>query len=499
MVFNTFIRCQVCGSITRVRLQVGWQEEHPIVVACGKCGISLSGNVKIGQEKPELTFSFDNADEVLDENADYMVECSGEFPTVKQGDAVDLVGLVITPFIRYMNCMETDDSYEQFGKAVSQLNDTSKKWKNYKRIITLFNNKSEYLVQEIQKVFSGQYFQCRDESEVLRAVHMIEVHGFYSSLKKDILDDLSFSSGIMKMDSVQLKNLIDYLNSHDGFHLDEMQELIYKLYDEFITVYQRLIPALAIQYCKEGSFNFECEGSTTSSFDSVKQFYLDVYEALGNLLIIPVALNNIKYRSDINSMNSVEKNVNSLDDFIKLTKATRYHFCLDNEVYTGVLDVVVNAKLRNAIGHNDVEYDAVKQLITYIPNPKDRTKKKTEYLLEFENEALHMFQGLLGISEYLYRLRELALMYDGKVPLIVQERANWPKKIGRNDRYPCGSGKKYKFCHGKSKKIRSRRWQLKRKQFYYDQFPKWPIRGGDDRTSYAAIYSSKVENLICSH
>lgn len=129
MVFNTFIRCQVCGSITRVRLQVGWQEEHPIVVTCGKCGTSLSGYVKIRQEKPGLTFSFDNADQVLDENADYMVECSGEFPTVKQGDAVDLEGLVITPFIRYINCMETDDSYEQFCKAVSQLNDTSKKWK----------------------------------------------------------------------------------------------------------------------------------------------------------------------------------------------------------------------------------------------------------------------------------------------------------------------------------------------------------------------------------
>ena len=50
MVYNTFIKCQVCGSITRVRLQVGWQEEHPIVVACGKCGTSLSGNVKIGQD-----------------------------------------------------------------------------------------------------------------------------------------------------------------------------------------------------------------------------------------------------------------------------------------------------------------------------------------------------------------------------------------------------------------------------------------------------------------
>ena len=231
--------------------------------------------------------------------------------------------------------------------------------------------------------------------------------------------------------------------------VEELQELVYKVYDEFMTVYQRLIPALTIQYCKDDSFDFEHEGSATSSFDSVKQFYLDAYEALGNLMIIPVALNNIKYRSDINAMNLIEKNVNSLEDYIKLTKASRYHFCVDSEVYTGFLKILVNAKLRNAIGHNDVEYNSVDQLITYIPNPKDRTKKRTEYLLEFENEAMRMFQGILGISEYLYRLRELALMHDGKIPLMVQERANWHKKIGRNEPCPCGSGKKYKHCHGK--------------------------------------------------
>ncbi len=28
--------------------------------------------------------------------------------------------------------------------------------------------------------------------------------------------------------------------------------------------------------------------------------------------------------------------------------------------------------------------------------------------------SMHMFQALLGVSEYLYRLRELSLMYDGK-------------------------------------------------------------------------------------
>ena len=31
-----------------------------------------------------------------------------------------------------------------------------------------------------------------------------------------------------------------------------------------------------------------------------------------------------------------------------------------------------------------------------------------------------MFQAILGVSEYLYRLRELELMYDGKIPIMVQ-------------------------------------------------------------------------------
>ena len=68
----------------------------------------------------------------------------------------------------------------------------------------------------------------------------------YSALKKDILDDLSFSAGIMKLDSAQLKSLVAFLNSHDGYHLDELQDLIYKVYDDFVKIYQRLIPALAL-------------------------------------------------------------------------------------------------------------------------------------------------------------------------------------------------------------------------------------------------------------
>lgn len=87
------------------------------------------------------------------------------------------------------------------------------------------------------------------------------------------------------MDSVQLKSLSSrFLDSHDGYHARNYRDLIYKIYDDFIKVYQRLVPALAIQYCRDDSFDFSELDS--SNFDSSKQFYLDVYEALENLLTI---------------------------------------------------------------------------------------------------------------------------------------------------------------------------------------------------------------------
>lgn len=448
MVHNCFIKCQVCGCITRVRLQVGWQESHPIVVTCGECKTSLFGRVKIGQDAPGLEYHFDNADICNEEDKEkYIVECSGEFPVFKQRPVTEDEGYVLTPFIRAAEIM--DEGYEEFSTSVRQLSDAAKRWTSYKRIQDLSKVNSPYVKQEIQKIFSGEYFQCRDEYELLRAVHMIDVHAFYAPLKKELLNNMDFSSNILKLDRAQLRKLLNYLENHSGYHLEELQNLIYKLMDEFMSVYQSLIPAFALQFYTD-KFDLSVEGSTTSTFDTVKQFYLDVYEGLGNLLIIPIALDNIKIRNDFEKMALVEKNVSSIDGFVAATKATRFHYISSNEPHVALADIILNAKLRNAIGHNDVEYDTVTQCITYIPNPKDRSKRKQEYLLQFENEALRMFQGVLVISEYIYRLRQLTLVEKGITPI----RPNTPivksKKIGRNEPCRCGSGKKFKHCHGRN-------------------------------------------------
>lgn len=114
MVHNIYIKCQVCGSITRVCLQVGHLCKHPIVITCGKCQTSLLETVYIGQDSLSLEYEFDNAD-ILNGmvNADFIVECSGEFPVKKQN--VETVNNIIdlSSYIRNIPKIESNSSLEK--------------------------------------------------------------------------------------------------------------------------------------------------------------------------------------------------------------------------------------------------------------------------------------------------------------------------------------------------------------------------------------------------
>ncbi len=452
MVHNTFVKCDVCNKITRIRLQVGWLEEHPIAVMCGNCGISLKGKVYIDQENIDLKYTFENAKEVYDvKKPDYAVECSGEFPTRKICVGKELEEEFITPFLRFQQKMISSEKFEQFGRSVSRLLETIKMWPKYKRILELDKAEDKtYLIQEIWKVFPKELVPCRNELEILRAVRMVEVHCFLGTLRPDILEMKEFGPSILKLDFGQIRGLTEFLNGYDGYSLNELQEQVYKIIDEFTHVFPYLVPAISVLYCEQDSIDYEKEGTTASTYADVKQFYLDVYETLGNLLVLPVALDNIKFRNEKNAFSDNEEKVISLEEFIKLSKANKFHFCTSKDIYVKTLDVKYNQKLRNAIGHNDVEYDIKTQKIVYIPDTKNRKKKLAEYLLRFELEAVKMFQAILVISEYLYRLREIELLAKGVIPLKVNLPGENRKKIGRNEKCPCGSGLKYKFCHGKS-------------------------------------------------
>ena len=75
-------------------------------------------------------------------------------------------------------------------------------------------------------------------------------------------------------------------------------------------------------------------------------------------------------------------------------------------------------------------------------------------LSEFKKEAFVLFEGLLlkiknDLIKFLLNLN-IVVSDDKKSEKIPEEikKDKSEKKIGRNEKCPCGSGKKFKHCHG---------------------------------------------------
>ncbi len=90
------------------------------------------------------------------------------------------------------------------------------------------------------------------------------------------------------------------------------------------------------------------------------------------------------------------------------------------------------------------------------PNPIETMTEDTEVNLGFDKEKL--YKNMVDAkADWLYNLPEWDLIFSAekKKALYLEQKKSGtiikPKKIGRNDPCPCGSGKKYKYCHGRNK------------------------------------------------
>ena len=75
-------------------------------------------------------------------------------------------------------------------------------------------------------------------------------------------------------------------------------------------------------------------------------------------------------------------------------------------------------------------------------------------LSEFKKEAFVLFEGLLNkikndVVKILFNLNIIVSKENkNEDPKNNNRNNNDFKKVGRNDKCPCGSGKKFKHCHG---------------------------------------------------
>jgi len=131
-----------------------------------------------------------------------------------------------------------------------------------------------------------------------------------------------------------------------------------------------------------------------------------------------------------------EQILSTPDEPVKGTvKELAEKYNIDTMIMTGFLDGI-NDSLKN-------------------PNPIDTMDEDTEVNLDYDKEKL--YYNMVGAkADWLYGLSQWDSLLDEETRKQLYKKQKLSgtvvkgKKIGRNDPCPCGSGKKYKQCCGKS-------------------------------------------------
>jgi hypothetical protein len=446
-----------------VRTQVGWLPEHPIRIHCAKCGILISGGCIQDQEDIEFNMYFENAKELNYENVktiDFYIEISGELLTLKiRSFDKKQDEYQVPPFFNTLWSMddENHETFSRFKENVLQfLYFIRHDWPFVRRLHELWiAGRTEYLAEQMKEYLPEKIFPLNNNLEYLRGIHQLFLRGFhpvihkefYDSVTKTIWENISFVSKHYRNEFIKLT---EYFNDKGLFR--EYENRIYGILNSFVDKYQFFITAIGLDNYKEQP-NLLKYGTTTVSFDDIKHFYLDCFEAIGEIISIIIAYNNLKYRNShmIMAESSFTK-IKDLNDYLKMqNKGHKIKFCENNEIFNSILVLESDNGLRNAIGHGSYTYDGVNQIISYYSSGKNQKGELDQiYLVDFIKKEWKMLQTVINLNELLYQTRKFYYVLHGIVPISLEVFEKGKKtKIGRNDLCSCGSGKKYKKCCGR--------------------------------------------------
>ncbi len=146
----------------------------------------------------------------------------------------------------------------------------------------------------------------------------------------------------------------------------------------------------------------------------------------------------------------------------ELTKFWERYFAKEKSVYEKLLanpDEEVKGTVKELADKYEIELMAMVGFLDGIndslkePNPIEEMEEDTVVSLAFDKEKLYK-NMVAAQADWLYNLEQWNDIYDEETrKRLYKEQKNSttvrkPKKIGRNDPCPCGSGKKYKKCCG---------------------------------------------------
>lgn len=450
---NYYYKCEICGCICNLKYQLGFSKHHPIRYRCS-CGITIKGQY---QENQGITF--ENAIEVSESLPNFVVHSSGEFLTRTSYNVSNIKDtLAPTSFI----CATQKMDYEKFRKVFTAvINYRDNRTSTVRAINELYEAQN---LKMLEKVIREKYdpnrklFPLNNEADYLRAVTMINQFQFlnYNNTTEKTTDLFLSTFHANVEECTKYFVFLSNLNK-----LNEWKRKIYHLSDQIYSKIDLLIPAIGIDfyYDKTPVYNGELS-ITTSSFEDIKQLYVDLYELIANLIILPMGFDNILLRNSYESIKiKKEINVQSLSDVSKMRNKGNIIALIDSTApFECLLCDCLDTHIRNGIGHFSYKSEEIAsrqgQTIRFYS-----INSSEEYidlsLVEICYNIWNMYKCLGVFNELIHHIElQILSKTKGISPSFITDKKvrnnmhglNNAKKIYPNDLCPCGSGLKYKKC-----------------------------------------------------
>jgi hypothetical protein len=407
MTNRAYLKCDVCNSVTIIRVQVGWLDWHPIHIPCGNCGILISGIAKFDQKKATTAYEFKNASEVNETEPNYYLEVSAELLTdkLRKFEGGKYVWSP-PPFFQALWAMG-EEAYSKFKERTLQfLHMSENDWPAVRRINELWiNGQTQYLAAEVHKYLPKKQFPMNNEAEMVRGVHQLNLLLF-----SPILDESYFPRATKRvLPSIHegaTKNIDSFLDLLRFFVdrglLKQYERKLLERLEAFTKLFRSIIPAFAMLFYKTKPGDEK--GLTTTDFEALKHYYSDTYEVLSEVSSLVLAFNNLLVRNDFSVPKNKRADVLTLEDFMGRSKGERLQFFDGGEPFDDFISTDLDNKLRNAIAHNSYKYDPIRQDIAYFPSGV--VGKGTEEhisLLEFASKCWRTHQMMMDVAELMYQ------------------------------------------------------------------------------------------------
>ena len=434
MIHNEFIKCGICSTIHRVRIQAGFLNTYPLVFNCGKCGAPIRGTVILNPNSlPDMTSNRLEGEELseaqtkkalveavklipennslvekyspddYEKNQDYFsVECSGEL-LVRKIEEIENKSLMtpiqgFSPYMRWTQSLGFEKQVEFINCVESFFHILETSWPSKRAVFEMITtSKPAHIIKAIQLTMDKDEQPCSTEAEILDSIR-----GMKLSLLPVVYDSLfadSWKRCIQEVLVINIEKVRDYIACIEGANkgIAYLRNKANRAMIEFFDKFTYLVPAYGMLYL-DNVPDLNTYGATVCLMGDIESFYIACYETLAELLTVLIALDNIVERSDYDHMNKSNHAVKNFRSLLGVSKGNIYLHSDDGEL-TKLVPKCWNRNLRNALGHSSYNYISSSQMIEVIDKG---TVVETIYLAQAMRGCVEMFRSICLIDEVLF-------------------------------------------------------------------------------------------------